>query len=134
MPTGTAPDMLTFVTLGPTATIVVSCRIGSTVAMFHSLGSTTEITSPMLLEPSSAALISLWMPRSQTPVMFDGACTSAPGPAAFGGTVDAGVFGAAGGTVDAGVFGGADASGVGDGVGAARPGVETAVDSSATQP
>ena len=27
MPTGTAPDRLTFCTLGPTATIVVSCKI-----------------------------------------------------------------------------------------------------------
>jgi hypothetical protein len=57
MPTGTAPDRLTFCTLGPAATIVVSCRIGSTVAMFHSRGSTASITSPMSSVPSSAASI-----------------------------------------------------------------------------
>jgi hypothetical protein len=57
MPTGTAPDKLTFCTLGPAATIVVSCRIGSTVYMFHSRGSTALITSPMSSVPSSAASI-----------------------------------------------------------------------------
>jgi len=39
-PTGTAPDSLTFCTLGPAATMVVSCTIGNTVDMFHSRGST----------------------------------------------------------------------------------------------
>ena len=55
MPTGTAPDRLTFCTLGPAATIVVSCRIGNTVDMFHSRGSTAVITSLMFLVPLSAA-------------------------------------------------------------------------------
>src|SRR6201992_1386761 len=44
MPTGTAPDRLTFCTLGPAATMVVSCRIGSTVDMFHNRGSNALIT------------------------------------------------------------------------------------------
>src|SRR5699024_2578931 len=78
MPTGTAPERLTFCTLGPAATIVVSCRIGSTVDMFHSRGSTALITSLMSLLPSRAASMFDWMLRSQMPVMFDGACTSAP--------------------------------------------------------
>ena len=76
MPTGTAPDRLTFCTLGPAATIVVSCRIGSTVDMFHSRGSTALITSPMSSVPSSAASIFGWMLRSQMPVMLLGAWTS----------------------------------------------------------
>src|ERR1700759_5280652 len=79
MPTGTAPDRLTFETLGPAATIVVSCRIGNTVDMFHSRGSTAVITSPMFLVPFRAASMFDWMLRSQIPVRFDGACTSAPG-------------------------------------------------------
>ena len=57
MPTGTAPVRLTFCTLGPAATIVVSCRIGSTVDMFHNRGSTWAMTSLMLAEPSRAAPI-----------------------------------------------------------------------------
>ena len=44
MPTGTAPVRLTCCTLGPDATIVVSCRIGNTVDMFQSRGSTALIT------------------------------------------------------------------------------------------
>src|SRR5271166_4885322 len=79
MPTGTAPERLTFCTLGPAATIVVSCRIGNTVDMFHSRGSTAAITSLNFLVPSRAASIFDWMLRSQIPVRFDGACTSAPG-------------------------------------------------------
>src|ERR1700722_19631348 len=79
MPTGTAPDRLTFCTLGPAATIVVSCRIGNTVDMFHSRGSTALITSSMFFEPLSAASMFDWTLRSQIPVRFDGACTSAPG-------------------------------------------------------
>ena len=76
MPTGTAPDRLTFCTLGPAATIVVSCRIGSTVDRFHSRGSTAVITSPMGSLPSSAASMFGWMLRSQIPVRLLGACTS----------------------------------------------------------
>ena len=78
IPTGTAPVRLTFCTLGPAATIVVSCRIGNTVDMAHSRGSTAAITPSMLSEPSRAASISGWMLRSQMPVRFDGACTRAP--------------------------------------------------------
>src|SRR5579875_2139057 len=90
MPTGTAPDRLTLSTLGPAATIVVSCRIGSTVDMFHSRGSTALITSLMFLVPPSAASIFDWMLWSQMPVMFDGACTSAPGSGERLGGVDVG--------------------------------------------
>src|ERR1700688_94607 len=79
MPTGTAPDRLTFCTLGPAPTIVVSCKIGSTVDMFHSRGSTAVMTSLMFLVPLSAASMFDWMLRSHIPVRFDGACTSAPG-------------------------------------------------------
>src|SRR3984957_7757661 len=78
MPTGTAPERLTFCTLGPAPTIVVSCRIGSTVDMSHSRGSTALTTSLMSLVPFSAASISDWMLWSQMPVKFDGACTNAP--------------------------------------------------------
>ena len=42
---------------GPAATIVVSCRIGSTVDMFHSRGSTASMTAPMFSVPASAASI-----------------------------------------------------------------------------
>ena len=55
MPTGTAPDRLTFRTLGPAATMVVSCRIGRTVDIFHIRGSTAVITSLMFFVPLSAA-------------------------------------------------------------------------------
>lgn len=55
MPTGTAPDRLTFSTFGAAATMVVSCKIGNTVDMFHSRGSTAVSTSPMDWLPSSAA-------------------------------------------------------------------------------
>src|SRR5271157_5356155 len=79
MPTGTAPVRLTFCTLGPAATIVVSCKIGSTVDMFHSRGSTALITSLMFLVPLRAASMFDWMLRSQIPVRLDGACTRAPG-------------------------------------------------------
>ncbi len=65
---GTAPDRLTFCTLGPAATIVVSCRIGNTVDIFHSRGSTAVITSLMFLVPLSAASMFDWMLRSQMPV------------------------------------------------------------------
>jgi len=57
MPPGTSPDRLTFRTRGPAATIVVYCRIGSTVDMFQSRGSSALITSPMSSVPSSAASI-----------------------------------------------------------------------------
>src|SRR5579875_831381 len=127
MPTGTAPDRLTLSTLGPAATIVVSCRIGSTVDMFHSRGSTALITSLMFLVPPSAASIFDWMLWSQMPVMFDGACTSAPGSGvrlAVVGVVLLAVGAGAGLDVgdvsDAGAGGGAD--------------VDTAVASSAGQP
>ena len=73
MPTGTAPDRLTFCTRGPAATIVVSCRIGRTVDMFHSRGSTASMTSPMFSVPRSAASIFGWMLRSQIPVRLLGA-------------------------------------------------------------
>src|SRR5271157_5975978 len=96
MPTGTAPVRLTFCTLGPAATMVVSCRIGNTVDMFHSRGSTAAITSLMFLVPSRAASLFDWMLRSQIPVRFDGACTSAPGS---GGRLDVGVGDVAGGWV-----------------------------------
>src|SRR4051812_5404149 len=79
MPTGTAPVRLTFCTLGPAPTIVVSCKIGNTVDMFHSRGSTAVITSLMLLVPFSAASMFDSMLRSQIPVRFDGARTRAPG-------------------------------------------------------
>ena len=49
IPTGTEPERLTLCTLGPAATIVVSCRIGSTVDMFHSRGSTALTTSLMFV-------------------------------------------------------------------------------------
>ncbi|SHU86150.1 Uncharacterised protein [Mycobacteroides abscessus subsp. abscessus] len=39
IPTGTAPASSTFCTLGPAAAMVVSCMIGSTVAIFHNCGS-----------------------------------------------------------------------------------------------
>src|ERR1700722_15403712 len=82
MPTGTAPERLTFCTLGPAATIGVSCRIGNTVDMFHSRGSTAVIASLMFLVPLRAASMFDWMLRSQIPVRFDGACTNAPGSGA----------------------------------------------------
>src|SRR5579875_2796360 len=119
MPTGTAPDRLTLSTLGPAATIVVSCRIGSTVDMFHSRGSTALITSLMFLVPPSAASIFDWMLWSQMPVMFDGACTSAPGSG-----VRLAVVGVVLLAVGAGA--GLDVGGVAD--------VDTAVASSAGQP
>src|SRR6202045_5290577 len=78
MPTGTAPERLTFCTLGPAPTIVVSCRIGSTVDISHNRGSTALTTSLMSLVPLSAASMSGWMLWSQRPVKFDGACTNAP--------------------------------------------------------
>src|SRR4051794_23898825 len=87
MPTGTAPLRLTFCTLGPTATIVVSCRIGRTADRFQSRGSARLMTSSILAEPSRAASILGWMPRSQMPVRFDGACTSAPDSGAGGGAL-----------------------------------------------
>lgn len=126
MPTGTAPVKLTFCTLGPAATIVVSCRIGNTVDMFHSLGSTAWITSAMFCEPSSAASIFCWMLWSQMPVMLLGACTNAPESGAGMGWVDVGVVTGAGAVL---------VVGFGDGDGA-TPGtaVETAVASSARQP
>src|ERR1700727_2129424 len=93
MPTGTAPDRLTFCTLGPAPTIVVSCRIGSTVDMFHSRGSTAVITSLMFLVPCRAASMLDCRLVSQIPVRFDGACTSAPGSGARLGAVDVGVVG-----------------------------------------
>src|SRR3974390_3221988 len=111
MPTGTAPDRLTFCTLGPAATMVVSCKIGNTVDMFHSRGSTAMITSLMFLVPLRAASIFGWMLRSQIPVRFDGACTSAPGSGGrLGGTgvgVSDVVPGPAGGDAPAGVVVGA---------------------------
>ena len=93
MPMGTAPLRLTFCTDGPAATIVVSWRMGSTVDMLHSRGSTALITSSMRFEPSRAPSISAWMLVSHSPVMLDGACTrvSASGSA---GTVDVAVGGA----------------------------------------
>ena len=57
MPTGTAPDRLTFFTLGPDAGIVVSCRIGNTGCVFHSRGSTALMTWLIFFEPSRAASI-----------------------------------------------------------------------------
>src|ERR1700761_505110 len=78
MPTGTAPERLTFCTLGPAPTIVVSCRIGSTGDISQSRGSTAVVTSVGSLGPPSAASMSAWMLWSQMPVRFDGACTSAP--------------------------------------------------------
>src|SRR2546429_1476673 len=59
--------------------------------MFHSRGSTAVITSLMLLVPLRAASMFDWMLRSQIPVRFDGACTSAPGSGARLGGVDVGV-------------------------------------------
>src|ERR1700689_4955237 len=116
MPTGTAPDRLTFCTLGPAATMVVSCKIGSTVDMFHSRGSTAVMTSLMFLVPFSAASMFDWMLRSHIPVRFDGACTSAPGSGGCngdGGVADA-VPGPAGGVpaaVDTGTLEGAFVAG-----------------------
>src|ERR1700730_812096 len=78
MPTGTAPERLTFCTLGPAPTIVVSCRIGSTVDISHSRGSTALTTSLKSFVPFSAASMSDWMLWSQMPVKFDGACAIAP--------------------------------------------------------
>src|SRR5262249_36708652 len=124
MPTGTAPDRLTFCTLGPAATIVVSCKIGNTVDMFHSRGSTAVITSLMFLVPLSAASMFDWMLRSQIPVRLDGACTSAPGSGGRLGGVAVGVA-----EVVPGPEGGAPAGVV---VGALAVG--TVVDCSAGQP
>ena len=75
-PTGTAPVRLTFCTLGPAATIVVSCMIGRTADIAHRLGSTEAMTSLMFCAPTSAASIDRWIARSQIPVRFDGARTS----------------------------------------------------------
>src|SRR6202035_3098160 len=88
MPTGTAPERLTFCTLGPAPTIVVSCKIGSTVDISHSRGSTAVTTSLMSSLPPSAASMSAWMAWSQIPVRFDGACTNAPDSCARDGGVD----------------------------------------------
>src|SRR5512139_513802 len=125
MPTGTAPDRLTFCTLGPAATIVVSCRIGSTVTRFHSRGSTAEITSLMFSVPSSAASILGWMLWSQMPVMLLGAWTSSPLSGAGVGVVTV--------AVGRGVVGGAVVFGL-DGAGLPGAAVETAVASSAGHP
>src|SRR4029077_20048983 len=70
---------------------VVSCRIGNTVDMFHSRGSTAVITSLMFLVPLRAASMFDWMLRSHIPVRFDGACTSAPGSGGRLGGVGVGV-------------------------------------------
>ena len=56
MPMGTAPDRLTFCTLGPAATIVVSCRIGKTMDMFQSRGSIASITSSIFSVPSKGRI------------------------------------------------------------------------------
>src|SRR6202008_2938973 len=83
------------------------CRIGRTVDMFHSRGSTAVITSLMFLVPLRAASMFDWMLRSQIPVRFDGACTSAPGSGGRLGGVCVGVVplvpGPAGGGAPAGV-------------------------------
>src|ERR1700728_884642 len=97
MPTGTAPDRLTLCTLGPAPTMVVSCKIGNTVDMFHNRGSTAVITSLMLLVPLSAASMFDCRLRSQIPVRFDGACTRALGSA---GRLGGGGVGVALGRVD----------------------------------
>src|ERR1700739_3800383 len=96
MPTGTAPERLTFCTLGPAPTIVVSCRIGSTVDMSHSRGSTALMTSLMFLVPLIAASMSGWMLWSQMPVKFDGACTNAPVSCPWAGGVDVPAVGVGG--------------------------------------
>ena len=57
IPTGTAPDRLDVLHARTRATIVVSCRIGSTVDMAHNRGSTASITDAMSSRPSSAASI-----------------------------------------------------------------------------
>ena len=128
MPTGTAPDNATFCTLGPAATIVVSCRIGRTVDMFHSRGSTASITSPISWVPSSAASILGWMLRSQIPVMFDGAWTSCPESDAGGAVVAVAVAEAVGDGMRVRV---GDGDGDDGGLGVA---VDTAVASKAGQP
>jgi len=78
MPTGTAPDRLTFCTLGPAATIVClqdrQHRRHVPQSRFDAV-----MTSLMFLVPLSAASMFDWMLRSQIPVRFDGAWTSAPG-------------------------------------------------------
>src|SRR4051794_9033070 len=126
MPTGTAPDRLTFCTLGPAATIVVSCRIGNTVDMFHNRGSTAVITSLMFLVPLRAASMFDWMLRSQIPVRFDGACTSAPGSGGRLGWVELGV--------EVGVVRGGGLPGVAAGVVVGALEVDTGVDCNAGQP
>src|SRR5947209_10077818 len=128
MPTGTAPDRLTCCTLGPAATMVVSCKIGNTVDMFHSRGSTAVIASLMFLVPLSAASMFDWMLRSQMPVRLDGACTSAPGSGGrLGGVV------VAAGVVVLGPTGGEGAA-VPEGAVTAALVVGTCVDCSAGQP
>ena len=126
MPTGTAPDRLTFCTLGPAATIVVSCRIGSTVDMFHSRGSTAVITSLMLLVPLRAASMLDWRLRSQIPERFDGACTNAPGSGGRLGAVGVGAIEV--------LAGGVEPAGVDTGALEGAVEVGTAVASSAGQP
>src|SRR5437879_2188117 len=100
--------------------------------MLHSRGSTAVITSLMLLVPLRAASMFDWMLRSQIPVRFDGACTSAPGSGARLGGVDVGVVagmpGPAGGVGPAGPEGLAEAAFVG------VLAVGTVVDCSAGQP
>src|ERR1700742_2258735 len=116
MPTGTAPERLTFCTLGPAPTIVVSCRIGSTVDISHSRGSTALTTSLMSLVPFSAASMSDWMLWSQMPVKFDGACTNAPDSCPWAPGVDVVAVGVVGGAGlgDADEAGGGGGGGAGD--------------------
>ncbi len=114
-----APVRLTFWTVGPAATIVVSCMIGSTVAIAQSLGSTAAMTSLMFRVPASAASIFGWMVRSQMPVRLEGARIRGPG--CVDRVVGVGVCGSSGGRPM-----GVRAAGV--------PSVATGVASSAGQP
>ena len=122
---------LTFCRFGAAATIVVSCRIGNTVHMFHKLCSTSSITSPISSVPRSAALILGWMLWSQIPVMLLGAWTSWLVSGAGGGVAVVVVPGGAdpGGVPDA--LDVADGAGVADTLGVV---VATAVASKAGQP
>ena len=63
MPTGTAPERLTFCTLGPAATMVVSCSIGKTVDIFQIRGSTAVITGSVDVDSVKGS--SLFCSRSE---------------------------------------------------------------------
>ena len=70
IPTGTAPVRLTFCTVGPAVTIVVSCRIGNTVSMAQSLGSNSPRTSAMLSKRSAVNELAYFASWKITPTVW----------------------------------------------------------------